>query len=324
MYTREQRDQILADFRENAAQLTDAEKYPRLNADIVEVAQDNDTFSDWLKITLKNAVEAQIPLGAPLPELTIRNSVTEIPSLDAALISLTVSPKKSSPVAFNKESFKRSDKDTNSYEIVDFLVDAYVRILYTLMENANLEKLNDVLAWATSEEQADRKYSVSFIPSTLRERQSGFINTISDDELILVADSEAVFSLPEWVILADEDEEVSEKRIEDARQGLVASLIAHDTVVSLLHAKVPVIKILAGIGTHRTHTLIRKAFGRDAEGMNSKIKKSVLALVETDDVIGAVEYNNGEVSVVLSPVSKDTLEPVEFNIVELAKSYIAE
>lgn len=323
MYTKEQHDTILSSFREDALRLYDPTQYPLLDVNIVELAKDGDRLSEWLRVTVKKAVEAQLPVGSPIPEITIRNSVTDLPSIGSAMLSINISPQKASPVAFPKEAFKRADNQTTSHEIVQFIVSAYAKILHTLMENVNLEKLNSVLAWATSEDQADRSYTISFVPSTLRARQAGFINTINDDELVLVADSDKVFELPDWVVLSDDDPDVSQQRLDTSRRGLVESLIPHDTVVSALHAKIPMIRSVAGVGTHRTHTLIRKAFGRDAAGMTKGIKKAVLALVETDKVIGAVEYSGENVSVVLSPVSKETLEPVDFNIVDLAKSYIA-
>lgn len=323
MYTKDQHDEILSSFREDALRLSDVSQYPLLTVDIVELAKDGDRLSEWLRMTVKKAIEAQLPVGSPIPDVTIRNSVTDLPSMGAAMLSITISPQKASPVAFPKATFRRSDKETTSLEIVNFIVGAYAQILHTLMENVNLTKLNEVLAWATSEEQADRNYKISFVPSTLRARQAGFINTINDDEIVLVADADKVFDLPNWVVLADEDPDISQQRLETSRRGLVESLIPHDTVVSALHAKIPMIRTVAGVGTHRTHTLVRNAFGRDAKGMTKGIKKPILALVETDEIIGAVEYNGENVSVVLSPVSKETLEPADFNIVELAKSYIA-
>lgn len=325
MYTLEDKQNFEQEFEANLA--TSINSNELINEDLEALSVDVDNFSHYARMTVKNAVLAALPVGVPNPTPLVRSTISELQN-GKARVSIVISSKKSSPVKYNYSKVFSGESLTPS-KIVEFYALAIRRAVGLLMVSDNLVPLNDLLA--KSGEEAGLPFSVSFAaPGT--DVSAKFIKHISDQEVVFLASEDAILDrLPTLTLFREitdvsaEGEELTdqEKRLVAVRASLVNDLTGITTPVELLHSRIEILRVLAGITTHTPTTMIRGSVKRKIAGVGAGIKSDLEAIVETPEVIGIVERIDGEWSTLLSPVDKKTYEPSDFDLVAEAKRVVA-
>lgn len=347
MYTKKDREQILSLYDKSleAVLSNDELEVNKANpSEILEKSIEEGRTTEGLRLYLTSSVatvvRSCVPVGAPLPEYQIRVGASQSEVSGAWRIDLLIRPVKASSLKKFSYAYKGLVDEVTAEELIRYVGIAFRDIIDQLMAAENLDRVNEVFAEATAAENANTRYGVSFV---LREESdsTSFISNISDDEIVFAVFRDAAFEVPEYSLFAHKEDlneldpellEVGDlalitlrnERIENSFASLVNSLTSAETVVDLLSLRLKLIKSLTGIGTHNPAVLIRKAFSKKIEGVSSRTKKPIVARVETDEVIGAVEHDGGAgVTIVhLSPVDRKTLEPVDFDLVEYAQSVL--
>lgn len=331
MYTSEKRDEILNSFDEGVSDIVE-NGHPVLDTNPVDLLEDLDAINDYIKDNLNHAVFSKIPEGSPAPNHLIRVSVSELPESGDAKLALSVIIRNSvnSLVPFKYEYRKVSTQIT-AQGLIEFIASALHSILHSSMAAVNLGEVNDFFAEAVSADNANLDYTIQFIPRSAAKHRSNFVDQIDNDSIVLVADEDRAFEVPNLVVFSeiDEDDEFAEekaKRRETSRANVFEKLVGLDRPVDFLGAKLKLVKVLTSLSNHSVATLVSKSYSRKVTKSIEGVRKDLDILVRVDkDVIGAVRRTGetGDFEVILNPFQKGTLEPSDVDLVAEVKKQLA-
>lgn len=293
-------------------------------APLSELVEANNTTA--IQALLKRANDlmlASIPDEANniSPRFTPRWSYEEAPEgeLPTKLISIKLVLAEKGIFDVKKE-FDRSFSGARDIEdILQWLQGVYEQLIVASLEFKNLQTVNQLLAAASK--SANAGYTVRFVTS-LEGRGDNIVYSLSDSELVLVADATRVFALSELVLFARPGEAVTEDRFNSeafqasvgkAEDLLVESFQVASHPVKFLAEKDSFTTYLTNRGTHRLKTLLGQAFPRRVVN-TLKSKKDFVAIYQADDVIAGVARKDGELELSLSPVNVETGDRVDVDV----------
>lgn len=344
MFTLEDRNNFHDEFEANLS--TTIKENKLIDQDLEALAASLDDFIYYTRSTVLNSVLSALPVGVPHPSPNVRTTITDTVD-QKPFVSVVISSQKKSPVKFSfRQTF--AGNTLNPSNIVEFFAKSVRRAVDLLMQSDNLVAVNEFYARAAVE--AELPFSISVVAPGQGVKNT-FVDHISDDEVVFVADEDAVFNrLTEMRVFDDEGttpegraaalriaqgiapeavaegEEVVEVVPTDADNHRVAvEKLATDDLrgltspVDLLRSRNSILRIIAGISTHTPTTMIRGSEKRKITGVTKGIKKDISAVVETPDVIGIVERVDGQWKVQLSAYDKKTYEPSDFDLVAEAE-----
>lgn len=251
---------------------------------------------------IQNNLIASIPEGIPVPAVSLY--VTPIGADAINMVSISVSSKFKAEKQFKfKESLTSRNADTAGALAV--MMNIYKELLEDSMADSNLKAMNAVLEEAGKE--AGLSYSVKIItPLGIKNKK---VESLSNEEVVFVADMDRVFKFEDLLVLAEPVENlISEESIKEAFDNLVAELTGCQMPQQLVAAHGGVtIKYICNINKQvRPMTLIKKVCTKAHDRIIGK--KDTLAYW-TDDKSYAlvVRRENGQFDMVLDPFDVETL-----------------
>lgn len=316
MFTQEERDEIIAKYDQGVSEIVGNTQY--VDIDPRELLTDVDKIKDYVRDTAINAVLSKIPVGSPKPYYQVRVSVSELVAQEESyVLSINLSDTKASPIEFTFR-YSESNENVNVETIIEFLSNSFRSILHTSMVQENLDALNELLGEAVNPENSDLGYTISFVPSSAVTTK--FVDRITDTELVLVANDDSSFQVPNLVVFTrlDEDSEMYETELERKNNSVDAFLKSFEGLerpVDFLQAKPSILKLLTSITTHAPATLITRAYRNKVSPALLNRRTDADIFVQTQDgegidVIGAVRRSGetGGFTVILEPIYRKTLE----------------
>lgn len=332
MFTLAERTSILDKFDEGVAGIIG--NTPLLDIDVASILDDVDATKSYVRDNAANAVLSKVPTGAPKPFYKVRVSVSDLEesATSSRVLNINFSNTKASPIDF-KFQYTKASASVDAASIVEFLSSALRHVIGSLMVDENLGALNELLAEASNPENSDLDYTIRFIPASTT--TSRFVDRITDDELVIVANDESSFEIPDLVVLTDVDPEgeFAEKetaRKEKARASFFQTLEGLDRPVDFLAAKLSLVKLLTNITTHAPATLVTRAYRNGVSKAILTRKKDTELLVQAEDaegidVLGAVRRSGetGEYTVILAPFQRKSLEASDVDIIAAMEEQLA-
>lgn len=318
-------------------------------------------LKEYLIKKIQGTALSFIPEGFPVPEFstTVYPHETEPGNSDSYTIVLKVKSTKNSDVSNIDVTFRRTVTHENGEAVVadylKFFTRIYRSLVLTSMGAHNIGVVSSVFDDIATSEEVNLPFRIDFISET--ESIRNFIEDISDEGVTFVIPDDVVFdkipSIPLFQGIADnlparEDVdpkdlrelyllEDNNKTVQSQSDAIAQDLAKISTPVELLKLRIEAIKVLTNVGTRKPSTLIEKAFSKKIQGAPTNGRKNFTAVVKTDEIIGAVKWvaahtetdaDGNKVDVAgewfqyLAPVTLDSFEPSQVDIVEVAKGLL--
>jgi hypothetical protein len=256
---------------------------------------------------VQSLMVANIPGNAPKASLYISSSGVD----EINVINITVANKISSSKSFSYQTSITKGKTIE--KIVDFMKDVYTALLVDDLICENLERVNEVLAEAVKD--AGLSYGIKVVSPLGNDNKK--IASMTDDEIVFVADPERVFTLDTIIVLLDEaDEVITEDVITSHYNSLVDDISQAQTPEQLvgIHGGALVAYICDISKRLKPLTLIKKICSKNIEKLRGS--KDAVAYYFEDDVFALVERRDGNFTVVLSPFDVKTLRRVDVDVLK--------
>lgn len=258
---------------------------------------------------VQSLMVANIPESRVAPKATLYISSTGVDEIN--VINITVANKISSNKVFNYQTSVTKGKTIE--KIVDFMKDVYTALLIDDLVCENLTKVNEVLAEATKD--AGLGYEIKVVSSLGNEGKK--IASMSDEEIVFVADDQRVFTLDDIIVLLDEVDDVITEDVFNAHyNNLVEDIAQAQTPEQLvgIHGGALVSYICDISKRLKPLTLIKKICSKNVEKLRGT--KDSIAYYLEDDVFALVERRDGVFAVVLSPFDVKTLRRVDTDVLK--------
>lgn len=253
---------------------------------------------------------ASIPDGLSVPKTSLYVSLVGRDDY-ISLVNVTFTNKLS-----DSRKFKYTisiTKDKASQKVFDFMISVYTTLITDELVNINLQKINDVLSQAVAESGLD--YGVKIVSSLGNEGSK--IASMSDDEIVFVADEDRVFSLDNVIVLFDEaTEAVSEENIQKHFDSIVEELSTAQTPEQLvgIHGGALISHVCDISKRLKAMTLIKKVCNKNATKLRGD--KDTKAYFADGDVFALVARREGAFEVILSPFDVNTLRKVDYDVLK--------
>ena len=307
MFTREMKESYLAKFTESAWALA-GEHEDRLDLEKAMASNDIDLVKRVIQ-DMQNIMVASIPEGIAVPEVS--KFVTGSGSTPDAIsvVNIRIANKVNSERKFSFSIVVTGSKASDA--AFDFMLSVYSALLVDTMASVNLIKVNDVVMKAS--EEAHLEYTIRVETSLGNEGKK--IATLSDDEIVLVADEDRVFDVDELVILLDEPTEIiSEEMINRVYDTVVNEFSAAQTPVLLVGMRCgSLLSYICDISKRvKPITYIKKVCNRNIFKLSGT--KNCLAYYNKDGVYALIAVRDGDKEVVLTPFDVNTLVKVDVDV----------
>lgn len=195
-------------------------------------------------------------------------------------------------------------------DALDFLKCVYAELIEDSLITLNVEEVNKKFAEVA--EKAGVGYTVGLISPLGYEGKT--IASITDDEILYVADAEKIFALGELILFNEESDLISKEDIEAAFNKEVEMFMQAQTTPQFVKVKDPYIYFICNLNKLVKYTtVIRKTVSKKA---TNKITNGSVASYLKDDVYSVVRRDGDEFEVVLHPFNLKTLEPVEVDVLK--------
>lgn len=304
MYSLVLRDSIVKEFCANVdANLDYLKSYCNLYKEML--ADNSVTVKNFIEEVAKvmaNSVpsEVEVPSVSVYPLLSGDDGIT--------LIDVALRNKYSSNYVFRMK--KQIIRNENVFEVLlDFFKCSYIELINDTLVRHNLDIVNEKLEEVGKE--AGNTFKVKIVSPLSNMDKS--IASISDDEIVYVADEERALSLEDILLFAEESEFVTKELIKEAFNREVAIFAQAQTTPQFVGVKDPLIGYICDLGKlTKPYTLIKKVVSRNA--LKVRGNKETLAYYLEGKVYSIVRLGADVKEVVLKPFNIDTLETVDFDV----------
>ena len=307
MINAETKNELISQFKTEAKVMYDSVK---VNCDLKAAMEEGnvDDVRDIVK-KIQSIMVANIPDGMKIPKTSLYVSPTG--SEDISIVNITIVNKLSADRDFRYPTV--ITKSNAEDKVFDYMLTVYSALLIDELVNRNLERVNDVLAQAVAESGID--YGIKVVSSLGNEGKK--IVSISDDEIIFVADESRVFSLDNVIVLLEEETEfISADVIQSHYQNIVEELATAQTPEQLvgIHGGVLVAHVCDISKRLKPMTLIKKVCSKNVTKVRGD--KDAIAYFSEGDVYAIVAKREGSYEVILSPFDVNTLRKVDFDVLK--------
>jgi hypothetical protein len=204
-------------------------------------------------------------------------------------------------VTFSRKSKRQEYKDfsfQHQVRTIGGLVDFQTRIFLRLLEESLLLDSLNVFTEIINEclDEANAPFEVLFTPSVFSDK---YVEFISNDLLVLSADTDSLLSLSERVSLANTEKLYQEE---------FNSLSTCQTTVEVLKTKSPIISYLLSSGRLGLAKLLKPVYSKTTKQLKTYKSSTGYGYYYDGAVFGVVERTEYGVSVILDPINLSTLE----------------
>ena len=198
MFTLAQRDELLLQFEAEAKT-----NYESATPKVREAMQsgDADQVREGVKF-LQQLVIAAIPENIPVPKASLYVNSSGVHEI--TLVNIAMSNRVNATENFKYRCAFGLTEDVNE-KMFRFLQEVYADLIVIELVKFNLKTVNDVLARASAE--AGLQYSIRVIPA-IGSAAGKKIMSMSDDEIVFVANTERTLELDDMIIFFQEPDEV--------------------------------------------------------------------------------------------------------------------
>lgn len=309
MFSVEDKKVIIEKFTKTAASNIDA-----------NMTDDIDSFLKAGKVDLvkdcitkfQNNIICAIPEGVEVPSVSLYQSpLCSVDSDEIEIVALSLSNRINSTKKFKYTA--RVQAAGILQRLAEFFIPAYTELIVSSMVEANLERVNDILAQAA--EEAGVPYKVSVISELGNEGKK--VASLLDDEVVFVADEDRALSLNDLMLLRvpNEEELITEDMIQNAYSALVEEIQKSQTPEQLVADPGSFLRYVCDISKHiKPATLVKALCGKNVEKLTGK--KDTLAYYMRDNVYALVAKRDGHLEVVLSPFDLSTFRKVDVDVLK--------
>lgn len=182
----------------------------------------------------------------------------------------------------------------------DFQEGVFFLLLRELLLSRNLGYINSLLEGQLT----DNNFSVEFMPDVFT---SGYVSFISNSSLVLVADTESLFSLVE----ALENSDIS--RVKELEYN---SLSVCQSTVEALGVKSPIIKYLLNSGKLGLKKLLKSVYNKTVKQLKTYQSAQGYGYYLEGNSYGVVHRSEYGVEVILDVYNLDTFEREDLDLLE--------
>lgn len=259
-----------------------------------------------------NAFVVAVPQGYELPKVTMYNTFSENENGNIAIVGITLSNNYRSDYKF---SFKETFPVRGNIEetLISYMGSVFETLFIDVLAKENVALVNEVMEEVTS--KAELEYKVSFVTSMTYEGKK--IASISNDEVVFVADSDRIFRIDEFMLFAELSEEraVTEEKKADAMEKTVAKFAQAQTTVEFVDLHEVNVGFIANIGKMvKAFTLIKKTVSKNITHLRGN--KDTLAYYRDGDTYAILSVTEDGKAVILNPFNVNTLEPVDIDVLK--------
>lgn len=257
---------------------------------------------------VQNVIISAIPEGVAVPKMSVYVTATGSKGIEVISLSLTNKIKATSKFKFSHVITKVDTKEM----IVGAFKDAYATLIVNQMAEANIAEVNKMLEDLVK--RAGVNYSISFV-SALSQGDK-VIASLTDDEVVFVADEDRVFELEDIVLLMEENILVSAERIEEIKEREATNLSTAQTTVQLVSKwGTPFIQYLANISKQvKPFNIIKKVVTKDVTKLRGD--KDAVGFYQDGDIYALVAKRDGNMEVILSPFDIKNYDPVDTDVLK--------
>ena len=306
-----QKNKIIEEFKANTTAIFDEN---RQKWDLEASMEKGDVDETRTIVTsIRDIMIAKIPYGMQIPKATMYLTTSGAGEA-ISFINIKLTNKINSPKSFGYPITITKSKALD--KVFEYMQSVYTALVLDEMIEVNLAKVNDVLQQAATD--AGLEYSIQITAPIGNEGKK--IASITDDEVVFVADEDRVFNLDNVIVLLDGPTDlISEEVIQDHYESIVAELSKATTPEQLvgIHGGV-LVSYVADISKRlKPSTLIKKVCNRNIA--NYRGDKDVIMYYMNDGVYALIARRSGEYEVILSPFSLDTLLRVDCDVLQSVK-----
>lgn len=306
MFNAKQRDELIREFRNKVEG-----SFESINSSVEESmkAGDSRAVIDGVK-RLQNLAIAAIPVGIAIPKASLY--VSPMGEDEITLVYVTLSNKINSEEKFSyKTSVNQKDADAHLFS---FIEEVYADLVQNEIIKTNLAKVNNVLSQAVAE--AGLSYAIRVI-SPIGTSVGKKIFSMTDDEIVFVANAERALDLDDMLIFYDApDEVVSEEMIQGAYSKLVETLTSAQTPEQLvgIHGG-SLISLICDISKRiKPATLIKAVCTKDVKKLRGD--NDAVAFYQEGNTYALVARRSGNYEVILSPFDLEDLHRVDVDVLD--------
>lgn len=194
-------------------------------------------------------------------------------------------------------------------ELISFFKSVYVELLVDTLVRDNLKLVNELLEKICKD--ANLEYKVSVTSALSNEGRK--IASITDEEVVYVADEEKALTLEGLVLFADE-EVVSPEVVEEQYKQAVVRFAEAQTTVQFVGVSEPILRYICGFSSLvKPFTLIKKVHSKNIKNLRGN--KESLYYYNEDGIYSIIKVDEeGNKTVVLKPFDISTLEVVDVDV----------
>lgn len=309
MYNLQKRDDIINIFTKTAdTRLEVAKMYGSISESMVK---DDASMVKFLVKKAFEAVAASIPTELDVADVAIYINMSGDGNM-IRVIDIALRNKYSSNYEFKFKGQVIYTEDGDVFDsVANFLKCSYIELISDAVINANLEEINAKFAQIT--EEAGNTFAVKVVSPLVGEGKK--IVSITDDEVVFVADETRVLSMDDIVIFCEPTEILSAEVIEGVYKNTVATFAQAQTTAQFVGLHEPTIGHICDISKLvKAISLIKKVYSKNAEKLG-RSKKDTVAYFMKDGVYSVVSITADGKDVILKPFNVDTLEVVDYDVV---------
>lgn len=305
MFNLSQRDELLEQFMA-AANKSFAGSEPKVR----EAMQSGDAGEVRNSVKfLQQLVIAAIPENVPVPKASLYVNSAGVDAI--SLVNIALSNRVNAPEDFKYKSAFGMTEDVNE-KVFRFIRDVYGDLIIIELVKFNLKTVNEVLANASA--QAGLQYGIRVIPA-IGSAAGKKIMSMSDDEIVLVANTERALELDDMVIFLQEPDEVFTEEVIKAKfDKLVATLSSAQTPEQLvgIHGG-DLLSFICDISKRiKPSTLIKSVCTKDVKKLRGD--NDAIAYYQEGSTFALVARRDGGLEVILSPFDLNDLHRVDVDV----------
>ena len=185
----------------------------------------------------------------------------------------------------------------------EFQEGVFYQLLKELLISRNLGYINSLL----ESQLEENSFSVEFMPDTLK---SGYVSFISNSSLVLIADTESLFSLVDALKNSD---------IERVKELEYNSLSVCQSTVEVLGVKSPIIKYLLNSGKLGLKKLLKPVYNKTIKQLKTYPSALGYGYYLEGSSYGVLNRSEYGLEVVLDVYNLDTFEKEDLDLLEEVK-----
>lgn len=257
---------------------------------------------------IHNNVLAAVPTNVEIPRISLYQSLQG--DGEISIIVLTITNCISGTKKF-KFSFSATKRNTIG-KISAFIQEVYEELILDSLMEANLVRVNEVLAQAVKD--AGVGYEIKVV--TPMGNKGKKVALMTDNEIHFVADEDNVFALDDILVLHQVEEFVTEEMIQDAFKKEVDAIAEAQTTEQLVEKQGGMlVRYVCDISKLvKPMTIIKKITNKNVE--NIRGNKDAIVYYNKDGVFALLAKRDGQLEVILSPFDVKTLRKVDLDVLK--------